>query len=160
MRLNQAKNLASGPWVSFFGRSNNPPSAGLKVKRVEGGNDHGDGDRERKLLIEPAGDPGNEYRGHEHRRKHQCDANYRAGQLLHGFPGRILRSQALFDVPLYAFDYDNGVVHHQTDRQHQSEERKGINREAEKGKTRKVPTSETGTASIGMMVARQSCRKR
>ena len=38
---------------------------------------------------------------------------------------------ALFDVAFHAFDHDDGVVHHQTDRQHQTKERKRVDGKTE-----------------------------
>ena len=75
------------------------------------------------MLIEPPGDTGDENRGHEHRRQYQGYTNHRPTQLLHRLASRFLRGQAFFDVVLYAFDYDDGVVHHQADCQHQSKQR-------------------------------------
>ena len=44
---------------------------------------------------------------------------------------RVLRRHPFFDVTLDRFHDDDCVIHHQPDRQHQSEERERVDREAE-----------------------------
>ena len=56
-------------------------------------------------------------------------------------------------------DHHDGVVDDEADRQHDREQRDGVGRVAEDERTAKVPTSETGIASVGISVARQSWRK-
>ena len=106
-------------------------------------------------LIELPGNTGNERRGNEHGSQNQGDRNDRPGYLLHRHDGRIVRGHALFNVMFNGFHYDDGVVHHQSDGQHQAEQGKCIDENPSKGKTMNVPISETGTASSGISVARQ-----
>ena len=72
---------------------------------------------------------------------------------------RVFGSHALFDVPLHRLHHDDGIVHHQADRQHQSEQRQRVDGESEHREEHERPTSDTGTASNGISVARQPCRK-
>jgi hypothetical protein len=66
----------------------------------------------------------------------------------------------LLDVPRDVLHDDDRVVDHDADREHQPEERERVEREAEQAAmTAKVPMSETGIVTVGMMVARKSCRK-
>ena len=95
---------------------------GAEGERVEGGEDDRDGDRQRELLVEPAGDAGDENGGNEHRRQNQRDGDDRAGDFLHGLEGGVLGRHAFFDVAFDGFDDDDGVVHHQADGQHQAEQ--------------------------------------
>ena len=112
------------------------------------------------MLIEPSRDAGNESGRHKNGRENQRDTDYRAGELLHRFSGRILRSQTLFDVALHAFHDDDGVVHHQPMASTRPNSESVLMENPNSGKDINVPTSETGTASSGISVARQSCRKR
>ena len=70
-----------------------------------------------------------------------------------------LRRHSFFDVMLNGFDHDNRVIHNQADREHQSEQRKRVDRKTEYREQHKVPISDTGTAQQGISVARQPCRK-
>ncbi len=83
------------------------------------------------MLVETSGDAGDEDCRHEDRRENQGDTDDRPGKLFHSCSSRILRSQPLLDVALYAFNDDDGIVYHQADGQHHSKHRKGIDGEAE-----------------------------
>jgi hypothetical protein len=100
-------------------------------QRVERRDDHRDGDGDRELLVELAGDPGNEGGRHENRRQDDGDGDHRPGHLLHRPERRVLRRHAVLDVVLDGFDDDDRVIDHETDRQHQAEQRQGVDREAE-----------------------------
>ena len=63
-------------------------------------------------------------------------------------------------MPLDRLDHDDRIVDDQADGQHQPEHRQRVDGKAEQRKKAKVPTSDTGTASSGISVARQPCRKR
>jgi hypothetical protein len=63
-------------------------------------------------------------------------------------------------VVLDRFDDDDCVIDHDADGQHHAEQRQVLIVKPSSVKAAKVPTSETGTASIGITVARQFCRKR
>ena len=100
-------------------------------KRVERGEKNRDGDRDGELLVEPSGDSGNEGRGHEYSGKNQSNSDDGTGEFLHRFQRCVLWRHALLDVPLHALDYDDRVIDHQTNRQHQPEERKRIDGKTE-----------------------------
>jgi len=69
-------------------------------------------------------------------------------------------SAVLGEVALDVFDDDDGVVYHEAGRERDAEEGQRVNTEAKILMKAKVPMSETGMVTAGMMVARQSCRKR
>jgi hypothetical protein len=73
--------------------------------------------------------------------------------------GRGLGVHAFVDVVLDGFDDDDGVIDHQADGEHQPKSDSVLIEKPSAGKMMKVPMSETGTASSGMSVARQPCRK-
>ena len=63
-------------------------------------------------------------------------------------------------MPLDVLHDHDRVVDDDADGEHQAEERQRVEREAEQpSMTANVPTSETGTATSGMIEARQVCRK-
>ncbi len=108
-------------------------------QRIESRQNHRDGDGHRELLVQPAGDAGDERRGNENRGENQRDPDDRAGQLLHGFECRLFGSEAVFDVAFHSFHHHDRVVNHQTDRQHQSEERERVDGKAEQRKEQERP---------------------
>jgi len=59
----------------------------------------------------------------------------------------------------HVFDYDDRVVHHDPDREHQAEQREQVDEKPSTCIPKKAPITETGTATTGMRVARQLCRK-
>ena len=65
----------------------------------------------------------------------------------------------MLDVPLDVFHHHDRVVDHDADREHEAEERERVEREPDSSITANVPTSDTGTATSGMIDARQVCRK-
>jgi hypothetical protein len=56
-------------------------------------------------------------------------------------------------------DHNDGVVDHQPMASTKPNSDRVLIEKPSRGKTMKVPISETGTASSGMRVARQPCRK-
>ena len=78
--------------------------------------------------------PGYEDRGDEDRREDQGNGHDRPRNLFHGLERRLLRRQAFLDVAFHRLHHDDGVVHDQSDGQHQAEERQGVDRESEQGK--------------------------
>ncbi|EXI65763.1 MAG: hypothetical protein AW08_02975 [Candidatus Accumulibacter adjunctus] len=100
-------------------------------QRVERRDDDRNRDGHRELLVELAGDAGNEGGRHEDCGEDDGDGDDRAGHLAHRLEGRVLRRQALLDVVFDRLDDDDGVVDDQTDRQDQTEQRQGVDREAE-----------------------------
>ena len=65
----------------------------------------------------------------------------------------------MLDMMLHRFHHHDRVIYHQSDRQDQAEKRQRIDGETEHREEHNVPINETGTASNGMSVARQPCRK-
>ena len=57
-------------------------------------------------------------------------------------------------------DDDDGVVHHDADRQHQAEQREVVELNPAAAMAAKVPMMATGTATSGMIADRQFCRNR
>ena len=100
-------------------------------QRVERRDDHRHGDGDGELLVELAGDAGNEGGGHEHRGQDQGDGDHRPGDLVHRLEGRVARRQPVLDVVLDRLDDDDGVVDDDADRQHQAEQRQRVDREPE-----------------------------
>ena len=76
--------------------------------------------------------------------------------------GRLGRRELgmLLHHPLDVLDHDDGVVDHDADGEHEREERDRIGRIADALSTMKVPIRLTGTASVGISVARTLPRKR
>ena len=74
--------------------------------------------------------------GNKHRRENDRDGDDRPGDFLHAFQCRVLRRQSFLDVMLHDLDDDDGVVHHQTDGQHQAEQRERIDGETEQREKR------------------------
>ena len=87
-----------------------------------------DGDGE--LLVEGALQAGDEGGRQEHRDQDQRDGDQRAADLVHGLVRRLLGRHALGKVALDVLDHDDGVVDHDADRQHQTEQRQGVERNA------------------------------
>ena len=100
-------------------------------QRVDGRNHRGNGDGQRELLVELARKTGDEGRRHEHRAQHQGGGDDGTSHLLHGLASGLDRRFAQGDVALDVFHHHDGVVHHDTDGQHQAEQRQGVEREAE-----------------------------
>ena len=119
-----------GPAALLLGPQQQGGQRGRKRQRVEGGDDHGDGDGDRELLVEPSGDARDEGGRDEHRGQDDGDGHDRAGDLLHAFEGGLLGREAVLDVVLHDLDHHDGVVHHQADGQHQAEQREGVDGEA------------------------------
>src|SRR5271155_2522917 len=132
--VKDAKEFSERPASFFFGSEKQRRKCRAERESVERGKHHGDRDGESELLVESAGNSRNERGGHEHGCQHESNADDWAGKFLHGFQGGISWRQPFFDVVLYAFDDHDGVVNHQSYGEHQPEQRKGINGEAEQRK--------------------------
>ena len=88
-------------------------------------------ERQRELPVELAGDAAEERDGHEHRAKHEHDGDHRARDLAHRFERRLEgRHPVLAHQALDVLQHDDGVVHHDADREDQREERERVYREA------------------------------
>ena len=96
-------------------------------RREEDRDRHGHGE----LLIHRAGDARDECRGDEHRGEDEGDGDHWAGNLRHRLDGGIARGEPLLDVGLDGFDNDDGVVHHEADREDHAEKGERVDREAQ-----------------------------
>ncbi|MNE63527.1 hypothetical protein D3C80_1588820 [compost metagenome] len=92
-------------------------------QRVERRDHRRDGNGQGELLVELPGKTGDECRRYEHGAQHQGGGNDRTGHFTHGFLRGFQRFQAQADVTFDVFHHDDGVVHHDTDGQHQAEQR-------------------------------------
>ena len=94
--------------------------------------DHGrDRDRHCELLVEGAGDAGQERHRHEHRAQHERDRDNRPGYFGHRLVRGLKRCAAFLDVTLDILDHDDRVIDHDADREHQAEQRERVNGKAE-----------------------------
>ena len=106
---------------------------GAEGQRVEGRDEHGNGDGHRELLVHPARDAGNERGGDEDGGQDEGDGYHRTRHLFHGLQGGVVRRQPLLHVVLHRLHHHDGVVHDEADGQHEAEERQGVDGEAEQG---------------------------
>ena len=94
------------------------------------GRDHGAGrDREGKLAVELAAEPGDEGRRYEHGTEHQRNRDHRTGDFRHRPPGRLAGGEPLRQPAFDVLHDHNGVVDDNADRQHKTEEREIVERE-------------------------------
>ena len=91
---------------------------------------HRDGDGE--LLEELPGNAAEERGRHEHRAQHQRDRDQRAADLFHGLERGVAPAHAVLEMPLDVFDHHDGVVDHDADGEHETEQRQIVDREAER----------------------------
>ena len=135
-RLNQRKKAPSGR-VRLPLTQQHRRQSRAEGERVEGGKDdrHGDGDGE--LLVQQAGDTGNEGRRNKDGGQDESDGDDRSGDFLHGLHGRVVRRHSLFNVVLDGLDDDDGVIDDQADGEHEPEKRESVDGEAEQGKNDK-----------------------
>jgi len=147
------------PLARFLGPEQQAGQCRAEGERVERREKHRNRDGDGELLVEPPGDSGDKRCGHEYRRQNQRDADHRAGQFFHGFEGRIPGSQALLDVPLYSLDHHDRVIHHEADRQDETEQREGVDGEAERGEKDECADERDGHCEQRNQVARQPCKK-
>ena len=112
---------------------------GLEQQRRHGGRQrqrHEGRDRRRgrdgdgELLVESALQAGDEGGRQEHRDQHQRYGDQGAADLVHRLVCRFLGRHALGQVALDVLDHDDGIVDHDADRQHQPEQRQGVERNA------------------------------
>ena len=78
--------------------------------------------------------PGTNAVGMKTAAKNQGDGNDRARHLFHRLLRGIVRGHPLLDVVLDRLHHDDGIVHHQSDGQHQAEERKRVDGKSENRK--------------------------
>ena len=96
------------------------------------GYDHRHGDGHAELAEELSGDSGKEAHGYEHGAEHQRHRHQRAAYSAHRLLGRLLRRKMLLlHYAVDILDHDYRVVDDNSYRKHESEQRHGIQREAE-----------------------------
>ncbi|MNF71175.1 hypothetical protein D3C84_531210 [compost metagenome] len=91
---------------------------------------HGAGQGPGKLGEQLAGGALHEADGGEHRGQGQGHGDHREGDLAAALERRLHRGHALFDMPVDVLQHDDGIVHHQTDRQDHGQQGQGIDGEA------------------------------
>ena len=101
-------------------------------QRDDAGDHHRDGDGHRELAVQLAGQAAEEGDRHEHRAQRQHDGDDRAGHLAHRLDRGLARRQVLLvHDALDVLQHDDGVVHHDADREHHAEQRQRVDRVAE-----------------------------
>ena len=101
---------------------------------VDRGKDHRNGHGDGKLLVEPAGDATHDGHRDEDRHHHQGGGDDRRGHLFHGGLGGLFGRHPLFDFDLDRLHHHDGVVHDDTDGQHQAQQGQDVDGEADQGK--------------------------
>ena len=101
-------------------------------QRTEAGDCSRHRDRDGEVLEEWSGNAAEERCRHEHRAQHQRDRDQRTANLLHGLERGVTPAHAVLEMPLDVFDHHDGVVNHDADRQHETEQRQIVDREAER----------------------------
>ena len=84
------------------------------------------------MFVKLAGESADESGRNKHRAQHKSGCNDWAGYFLHRLAGGVDRRKPEGDIALDVFDDDDGVINHDANRQHQSEQRKGIDTEAQR----------------------------
>src|SRR4029450_13953834 len=106
-------------------------------ERVERGENDGDSNRERELLIKSSGDTRKKCGRNKYGRKYECNADYHSRDFAHRLKCRVTRRHSFFDVTLNCFDNNNRVVNHKPNGEHKSEKRKRVDRKSEQGEQHK-----------------------
>ena len=105
---------------------------GRRQRQRNNERDHGCArDGQRELPVELPGNPRDEGRRYEDRAQHERDRDQRRAHLVHALVRRIARGEALRNVALDVFNHDDGVVHHDADGEHETEQRQIVQRKAE-----------------------------
>src|SRR5438876_557705 len=99
--------------------------------RHETGNYDGGGEGDRELQEQGAGEPALEPDRRVYRRERDRHRDDGAYQLARAHDRRLDPRLALAHVPLDVFDHDDGIVHHQSHRQHDREDGEEVQAEAE-----------------------------
>src|SRR5262249_33911858 len=136
-RLNQRKNTPSGPRVSRFGRRSIAASAGLKVRALKA-----EMTTDRAMVtancwyIRPVM-PGMKAVGTNTATRMRAMATTGPDTSSIALRARPGGPKPRLDVVLHRLHHHDGVVDHETDGQHQAEERQRVNREAQEREHRK-----------------------
>jgi hypothetical protein len=108
-------------------------------QRVERRDDRRGGDRDCELAIELPRDAGEERDRDEHRAEHEHDGDDWTCHLCHRCVRGRARVETFLHLPLDILDHDDGVVHDDTRRQHQPEQRQCVDRESKQQQRSKRP---------------------
>ena len=101
-------------------------------ERVDARQRDGDGDRYRKLVVQLAGQPGDEGHRHEHGYQNQRRGDNRTSDLDHRLPGHFRQvPAALVEAPIDVLHDHDGIVHDQCHGHDQGEQADGVDGEAE-----------------------------
>ena len=94
---------------------------------------HRDRHGHRELLVELAADPWNERHRHEDREQDECDGDDRCRDLRHRELGRLgwREPGIMLQLGLDRLDHDDGVIHHDADREHESQQRDRVGGETQ-----------------------------
>ena len=103
---------------------------------VEGRDHDRHGDRHRELLEQPPRDAARKRYGDEYGQQDDGRGDDGRSHVLHGFERRGAGVHPVGDIDLRGLHDHDGVVHHQTDRQHQSQQRNDVDREPQQRKER------------------------
>ena len=95
-------------------------------QRVEGRDHRRNRDGQGELLVELPGQPGDKGGRDKHRTQHQRSGDDGPGHFTHGALGGFHRGQPQADISLDVLHHHNRIVDHDPDRQHQSEQRQGV----------------------------------
>ena len=101
-----------------------------KRKRHEGGDDDSAGNDHPKLAKQPSGRASEKKDGQEHRHECQGSSNHGKKDLFGAQDPRFDDWQASLHLGVNILEYHNGVVHHQTDRQHDRQQGEYIDTKA------------------------------
>ena len=74
-----------------------------------------------KLAIDFAADAPKECDGHKDGTQNQGNGNNRSGDFVHRLDCGVARAHALINLVLDRLDHNDGIVHHDADRQHETE---------------------------------------
>ena len=122
----------------------NAAKGGAEREGDEAGKQRRHRDCQRELPVELTRDSADECRRDENRTQHKRDGYECAADLFHGLDRRLAWREAFSEVALDAFDHDDRIVHHDADGEHESEQRKIVERETEDRHDGKRPDERDG----------------
>ena len=118
--------------MTLVGLEQKGAERGAKRQSVDGRDDDRDGHRDPELAVERTANSRDERHGDKDRCHHQRDGDDCARDLAHRIhTGRTCRLIALVQLGVYGLDDDDGVIHDDSDGEHQCREREEVQREAE-----------------------------
>ena len=116
--------------------------------------------RDRELAEEPADEPAHEEQRDEHRDERDGERDDREADLLGALERGLERRLALLDVARDVLDHDDGVVDDEAGRDRERHQRQVVEAVARRRYiTPNVPMSDSGTATPGMIVARDAAQE-